>query len=114
MIFAKILRFVDIKKSQQVTKADLFSLQYGEGCCGSNTENNAGRSCADVYFIYDQRGCGLLDSRNGGKWSDRSCQDKRIALCEKARKQIYKHYVSVQAKLTFDTADAYCAKYYGM
>eukprot|EP01083_Nonionella_stella_P078836 215990_1 len=29
-----------------------FSLQYGEGCCDVARPDNAGTSCADVYFIY--------------------------------------------------------------
>ena len=113
-IYGKRLRFVDPTKPQEISTADRFSLQYGEGCCGTSTHDNRGRSCADVYFIYDQRGCGLIDSGNKGLWSDVSCHEKKIALCEKARRQIYKHYVSVQARLDFDTADKYCAKYYGM
>ena len=35
-----------------VTIEDTFSLQYGEGCCGSSTLDNDGTSCADVYFKY--------------------------------------------------------------
>ena len=35
-----------------VTTQDKFSLQYGEGCCGSSTGDNSGTSCADVYFKY--------------------------------------------------------------
>ena len=39
-----------------VTTEDTFSLQYGEGCCGSSTSDNYGTSCADVYFKYASSG----------------------------------------------------------
>ena len=39
-----------------VTTEDTFSLQYGEGCCGSSTHDNDGTSCADVYFKYGSSG----------------------------------------------------------
>lgn len=113
-IFGKTLRLLDTRNPKEVRTTDTFSLQNGEGCCGISTRDNAGKSCADVYFVYDESGCGEIDSSRGGRWNDISCHEKRIALCEKARRQIYKHYISVQARLTFDKADAYCARYYGM
>jgi len=35
-----------------VTTADTFSFQVSEGCCGMSTSDNAGVSCAKVYFLY--------------------------------------------------------------
>eukprot|EP01083_Nonionella_stella_P098211 276105_1 len=35
-----------------VTTTQAFRLVYGEACCQTSTSNNAGTSCADVYFIY--------------------------------------------------------------
>eukprot|EP01083_Nonionella_stella_P306172 1071122_1 len=49
--------FIELRDSdnlQQVSTSDTFSIQYGEGCCGYATGDNAGTACADVYFIYSE------------------------------------------------------------
>ena len=47
-----ILTWRDLAADFVVSQNDTFSLQYWEGCCGIHIEDNAGISCADVYFEY--------------------------------------------------------------
>ena len=46
------LRWTETGSTISVSTGDVFSLQYSEGCCGLSTSDNAGTSCADVYFEY--------------------------------------------------------------
>ena len=47
-----VLRWTETGSTISVSTGDVFSLQYSEGCCGKSTHDNAGTSCADVYFEY--------------------------------------------------------------
>ena len=49
---SNILTWRDSAADFVVSQNDTFSLQYWEGCCGNSSSDNAGISCADVYFEY--------------------------------------------------------------
>eukprot|EP01083_Nonionella_stella_P099847 280913_1 len=46
------IEFRDSDNLKEVSVHHSFSIQYGEGCCDVARPDNAGTSCADVYFIY--------------------------------------------------------------
>eukprot|EP01084_Bolivina_argentea_P036125 66857_1 len=46
------IMLIDNSNPRSVSVNDVFSLQYGEGCCDVSTFDNSGVSCADVYFMY--------------------------------------------------------------
>lgn len=46
------LWWIDESANLEVSTEDIFSLQYGEGCCNVDTFNNEGSACAEVYFHY--------------------------------------------------------------
>ena len=48
-----VLTWRDPESILTVSVDDTFSLQHSEGCCNYSTGDNAGVSCADVYFQYD-------------------------------------------------------------
>lgn len=56
----EVLRWTVTGSTIHVSTADVFSLQYSEGCCGLSTSDNNGTSCADVYFEYASVTTGLL------------------------------------------------------
>jgi len=47
------IAFVDEANPLTVSTADVFSIQYSEGCCGIAHGDNSGTVTADVYFLYD-------------------------------------------------------------
>ena len=47
------VEWFDSSANLYVDKEDIFSLQYGEGCCQNDTEDNRGTVCAKVYFHYE-------------------------------------------------------------
>lgn len=51
-----ILRWNTSQNPVAVSVNDTMSLQSGEGCCDMDASNNAGVSCADVYFEYEPFG----------------------------------------------------------
>jgi len=44
--------WIDEVNPVAVTTNDRFSLQYGEGCCGSSTSDNGGTACVKLSFVY--------------------------------------------------------------
>ena len=51
-----VLRWDNSLNPTAISINETFSLQFGEGCCGYAQADNAGVSCADVYFEYESFG----------------------------------------------------------
>ena len=55
-VYSDVLTWNNSQNPIEVAANDTFSLQFSEGCCLQAADDNAGTTCADVYFEYEQSG----------------------------------------------------------